>query len=126
MQAEAIAQFTLRQAEFLPSVVLLHLWLGWLAADHRQLLAIGLCVIAIALIGMLMLSGRLPVRSGMRVVLGCFVLLGAPVNAEALMGFAGQGSVVPATSTPDETSQHCVLLPKSTYDPYAGASLRQA
>lgn len=88
-------------------------------------LAIGLCVLAIAVIGLSMLSGRLSVRNGMRIVLGCFVLLGAPVIAAALMGLAGQGSVVSAAQAPNETSQLRAPLPKSTYDPYAGASLRQ-
>ena len=97
-------------------------WLGALATGS---LAIGLCVVAIAVIGLLMLSGRLPVRRGMRVVLGCFVLLGAPVIAAALMELAGQGSVEATRSSPDEPAPARAPLPKSTYDPYAGASLRQ-
>lgn len=51
---------------------------AWINGALLGSLAIGLCVIAVATIGLITLSGRLPVRRGMHVVLGCFVLLGAP------------------------------------------------
>ena len=98
---------------------------GWLGALATGSLALGLCIIAIAVIGLLMLSGRLPVRSGMRVVLGCFVLLGAPVIAAALMGLAGRSNQAPSLTVPQEAAPTRAPLPKANYDPYAGASLRQ-
>lgn len=88
--------------------------------------AIGLCVLAMAVIGLLMLSGRLPVRAGLQVVLGCFVLLGAPVIAAAFIT-AGQ-SVAPQVTEPDpprELPDERRDIPPSAFDPYAGASLRQ-
>lgn len=98
----------------------------WLVALLTGSLAVGLCVLAIAVIGLLMLNGRLPVRAGLRVVLGCFVLLGAPVIAAAFV-MVGQDTAREITSpevTP-QTSEGREELPPSTFDPYAGASLRQ-
>lgn len=48
-------------------------------------IAVGLCVLAVAFVGALMLTGRLPVRRGFEVVTGCFVLLGASVIANGFM-----------------------------------------
>ena len=39
-------------------------------------------VIAVAFLGLMMIAGRLPFRRGISVVLGCFLLLGAPVVAQ--------------------------------------------
>ena len=44
-----------------------------------------LCVLAVAFVGMLMLTGRLALREGLRVALGCFILLGAPAIASAFV-----------------------------------------
>lgn len=48
-------------------------------------------IIAIALFGVLMLSGRIDWRRGVRIVIGCFILFGAPTIAEGLLGAAGAG-----------------------------------
>lgn len=97
----------------------------WLTATLLGELAIGLCVIAVAVIGLLMMSGRLPIRRGAAVVLGCFVLLGAPVIAGAFMQIgeraAGQGKFVVAERQALPPRED---LSQSTYDPYAGASIR--
>lgn len=42
---------------------------AWLVSLATGTMAVGLCVLAIATIGLLMLGGRLPVRDGLRVVL---------------------------------------------------------
>ncbi|WP_298465668.1 TrbC/VirB2 family protein [uncultured Erythrobacter sp.] len=88
-------------------------------------IAIGLCVLAVAFVGALMLSGRLPLRGGIRVVLGCFVLLGAPVIAAGFMGaFKDRSWAVAAVPTAPTQSPRGDIEP-AEYDPYAGASLRQ-
>lgn len=61
--------------------------LAWLQGTLLGSIAIGLCIIAVAWVGFLMLQGRLPVREGARVIVGCFVLLGAPVIASGFLGF---------------------------------------
>lgn len=90
-------------------------------------IALGLCMVVVALIGVMMLAGRLPLQDGSRVVIGCFVLLGAPGIAA---GFVGSGSVVIEASSlplpvavPSERSRP--HLPTANFDPYAGASLRE-
>jgi type IV secretory pathway VirB2 component (pilin) len=47
---------------------------------------VSLCVIAMAVPGMLMLTGRLPLRRGAQVILGCFLLLGSTTLADGLLG----------------------------------------
>jgi type IV secretory pathway VirB2 component (pilin) len=99
----------------------------WIEGVVLDEIALGLCVIAVALIGALMLTGRLPLREGARIVVGCFVLLGAPVIA---VGFVSGGSGVGEASV---TSPPVAVqiddprpeLPPANYDPYAGASLGQ-
>ncbi len=61
----------------------------WIEGVMLGEIALGICVIAVALFGVLMLTGRLLLREGARVVLGCFVLLGAPVIAA---GFIDAGT----------------------------------
>lgn len=89
--------------------------------------ALGLCVIAVAFIGALMLTGRLPLREGMRVVVGCFVLLGSPMIATGLA--RGGNRTLEASSLPPPIAVQIEVprpgLPPSNFDPYAGASLRE-
>lgn len=91
-------------------------------------LATALCVIAIAMLGLLLLTGRLRVRRSANIVLGCFLLLGAGLLATQLQQLAsgatgasqagGEQIIVPgAGETP--------VPPPANYDPYAGASLRR-
>lgn len=99
----------------------------WFESMMLGEIALGVCVIAVAFIGALMLIGRLPLREGARVVVGCFILLGAPVIAA---GFVGAGLRVQevSASTPRDDAQIEDLrreLPHANYDPYAGASLGQ-
>jgi type IV secretory pathway VirB2 component (pilin) len=96
----------------------------WIEGVMLGEIALGVCVIAVALIGALMLTGRLPLREGARVVVGCFVLLGAPVIAA---GFVGGGSEVIEHSAPTLVALPIEglrpELPPANFDPYAGASL---
>lgn len=91
-------------------------------------LATSLCVIAIAILGLLLLAGRLKVRRGVEVVLGCFLLLGAGLLAGELQQLAGGvagsrgiGGEQVIIAEPAEPGP----LPPANYDPYAGASLRR-
>ena len=99
---------------------------SWLVALLTGNLALGLSVLSVAVIGLLMLGGRLPVRDGLRVVLGCFVLLSAPVIAAAFVT-AGQeiGQAPSSPGPPPQPANPREDLPPSAFDPYAGASLRQ-
>lgn len=90
-------------------------------------MALGVCVVAVAFIGALMLTGRLPLREGGRVVVGCFVLMGAPVIAAGFVAGRG-GEVAPPNLPPPiaaEAESPRPNLPPANFDPYAGASLRE-
>lgn len=91
--------------------------------------AVAISVIAIALLGFLMMTGRLVLRRATVVVLGCFVLLGSATLADALDQVA-RGSIGTPRSRDERSSATLRTatappLPPATYDPYAGASLRQ-
>jgi type IV secretion system protein VirB2 len=99
----------------------------WIASVLLGEIAAGLCVVAVAIVGMVMLSGRLPVRQGAMVVLGCFVLLGAPAIAWGLMSLAAH---VPTDMQAAEVAGEEVLyerppLPPAVNDTYGRASLRR-
>lgn len=98
----------------------------WLSGTLLGSVAISLCVIAIACVGLLLMTGRLAIRHAVQVVLGCFVLLGAPVIAAGLRGAADEASGSPVPREPIVAATPAPPpLPQSTFDPYAGASLRQ-
>lgn len=92
-----------------------------------------IAVVAIAAIGFLMLTGRLPVRRGLTVLLGCFILFGAASIAAGLRGVA---TAVPAAGVTPPAPQPTAAIglepalveppvaPVSG-DPYAGASIRR-
>jgi type IV secretory pathway VirB2 component (pilin) len=84
-------------------------------------------VIAVAAIGLLMLSGRLDIRRGITVVLGCFILFGAGGIAAAITGLSGADanpkSENPRPASPLPRTEASPYQPGATYDPYAGASV---
>ncbi len=100
----------------------------WLEGLVHGPMAYSLAVIAVAGVGFMMLSGRLAVRRGLLIALGCFVLFGAPTIAKGLIASArsvaganepsGQiiETVSPSRSPP-------VPAQVQTDDPYAGASV---
>lgn len=97
----------------------------WMEGMMLGEVALGLCVIAVAFIGALLITGRLPLREGARVAVGCFVLLGAPVIASGLLAvgsFAALGSMASISVNYQETARPD--LPKANYNPYAQASVR--
>ena len=98
----------------------------WVTGTLFGGLATGLCVLAVAFVGLMLMTGRVAIRDGLRVAIGCFVLLGAPIIASGLRGAADEAAVpgLPqetAITTPVPSDQ----LPPANYDPYAGASLRR-
>ena len=69
--------------------------LSWIEATVFGSVATVLCVLAVAFVGALMLTGRLPVRQGFLVVIGCFVLLGAPLVAQGIVSASGERTTLP-------------------------------
>jgi type IV secretory pathway VirB2 component (pilin) len=60
----------------------------WVTGTLLGGVAVSLCVLAIAFVGLRMMTGHLAVRDGLRVVLACFVLLGASAIAAGLRSAA--------------------------------------
>jgi type IV secretory pathway VirB2 component (pilin) len=101
----------------------------WLEGLVQGPLAVTLAVIAVAATGLMMLSGRLAVRRGLVVTLGCFVLFGAPaiarglfVSAASLASSREPGGLLLAEAAPSNLPQPEPVQPQ-VKDPYAGASL---
>jgi type IV secretory pathway VirB2 component (pilin) len=97
----------------------------WTTGTLLGSVATGLSIIAVAIVGMMMLRGRLQAREGVRVVIGSFILFGASsiaggfhsLEERDLLG--GSGISVPSALPPPRD------LSPSEFDPYGGASIRQ-
>lgn len=101
----------------------------WIQAILTGSIATAIGVIAIASIGLLMLSGRLDLRGGGRVILGCFVVYGSAVLAGGLLGATRldpQTRAAKPPYTPVAVPEQ-LLSPaqRPTSDPYAGAAVRR-
>lgn len=101
-------------------------WLqGLISGDLATIIA----VFAVAVTGIGMLGGRIDLRRGARVVLGCFILFGAATIAQGLQRATVTGDALPIVSEPVPPPTY-VRPPRTdaanpSYDPYAGASVPQ-
>jgi type IV secretory pathway VirB2 component (pilin) len=94
----------------------------WTESALLGTFATSLAVIAVAFVGLRLLSGQLSPAAMMRVVVGCFILFGAPSIASGIMaaargGYAGMAAQAPVTAP--------AAVPTSRpgpFDPYAGAA----
>lgn len=104
----------------------------WIEALLLGPLATSVAVIAIAAVGLLMLTGRVNVRRGLTVIVGCFILFGAGTIAQGLRGgvaLATGDATDPAPSPPQSDLPTALadfeVGPTPSADPYAGAALRR-
>jgi type IV secretion system protein VirB2 len=99
----------------------------WAVGTLLGSVATGVAVLAVAFLGFGMLFGHLDWRTGARVVLGIFILFGAPTIARELMTLAHDEQA--ARNTPSVASEipQQPEVPKNApvADPYAGARLPQ-
>jgi type IV secretory pathway VirB2 component (pilin) len=88
-------------------------------------LATTICIIAIAWVGFAMLSGRIVIRRGVGVILGCFLLLGAKGIAEGLRGSATGPDIASQVTAPPPPvyAKAAPTNNANAYDPYAGAAV---
>lgn len=104
----------------------------WLEAALLGSVATALATLAIACCGLLMLTGRLELRRGMIVVLGCFILFGARTMASGFLGAVNQTAAVDVmdrelSETPLAHAQsNLPTRPQSTFgdDPNAGVAVQ--
>lgn len=103
----------------------------WIEAVLMGPAATSIAVIAIASIGLLMLSGRVNLRRGATVVLGCFILFGAATIARGLQGTAlvVSSDHGPSAAVAMPPPPAIILAPppprQPNADPYAGAAIRR-
>ncbi|WP_084238477.1 TrbC/VirB2 family protein [Sphingomonas asaccharolytica] len=103
--------------------------ISWLQDVLLGTVATSIAVIAVAAIGFGMLTGRVNIRHGATVILGCFILFGASTIVNGLRyaasGVGGDTAppvvvVAPPPPPPPHVQPTGVPAP---YDPYAGASV---
>lgn len=91
-----------------------------------------LATIAVAGVGMLLLTGRIEIRRGASIIIGCFLIFGAATIANGIMSAALKDDA-PAVANPAPPppsypqSPNPVQKGQNTpgYDPYAGVALPQ-
>jgi len=86
----------------------------WLTGTLTGDLAAAISVLAIAFVGFSMLTGHIAIRRGLQVIVGCFVLLGAPVIAAGMLGLllpGTQAGIGPADTVVYEAGPREPLAP---------------
>ncbi len=88
--------------------------------------AVIIAIIAVALVGLAFLTGRIEVRRAALVILGCAVVFGAPRIAGGLLEAGAGNSANPGPVRDRVRSAEAERgeLPPADYNPYAGAALR--
>jgi len=96
---------------------------GWFEALLIGPLGTSVAVIAIAGIGFRMLTGDASVRNGLRVVVGVFILFGAPLIARGLTALAQSDEGTTIVTQPLSPSPQTRPTNPIGFDPYAGAAM---
>lgn len=99
--------------------------IAWLEGTVLGTIATTVAIIAVAAVGLMMLGGRVNLRHGATVVLGCFILFGASSIVAGIQSFVGGGDVTAIVYRPEPPVRALPPLPPRAVDadPYAGASL---
>lgn len=99
----------------------------WLQGTLLGTIATTIAVIAVAAVGFGMLWGRVDLRRGAAVIVGCFVLFGASRIAAGILMIAEEATVSQGQpvelQTPSPLPPPPPPAPPETYDPYAGAAV---
>ena len=83
-------------------------------------------IIAVATVGLMMLSGRVDLRHGATVIAGCFMLFGASAivaGIEAVVGRGDAGGFAYRPGPPPPVPPPPVAVDPAASDPYAGAAV---
>jgi type IV secretion system protein VirB2 len=110
-----------------PSEAALPSAVQWIEMTFLGSLATGIAVIAVAFVGLGMLTGRLDWRVGLRTVSGVFILFGAPMIALEMMALARGDQLAAPIQDDAGAAATNPQVPKNVpvADPYAGAGLQQ-
>ena len=86
-----------------------------------------LATLSVAAVGFLLLTGRVEVRRGAIIVLGCFMIFGAASIANGIIAAIrgdGESPAVAEAQLPPPSPQAPASQPsQGNYDPYAGAAV---
>ena len=93
----------------------------WLVRLATGELALVIATIAVAIVGLMMLDGRLDWRRGARVIVGCFLIFGASTISAAFMGIGNDA--VPFRPAQMSAPQP-VIEADTVNDPWASAFLK--
>lgn len=99
---------------------------SWVEQLLTGTVATTVAVIAVAWLGYLTLSGRIDLRRALTILLGCFILFGAPVIAQGVLRLteAGGGPLASVVAAPVASfPTPLASAAPATVDPYAGASV---
>lgn len=103
---------------------------NWFEATFLGPVATTVSVLAVAVIGLMMLNGRISAQRAITVIIGCFIVAGAHSIATGIRGFAESGAgaerkVASAPVVPAAPSAADVPRPPQPHqaDPFAGASV---
>ena len=101
--------------------------MSWLQQTMLGPLATTIAVIAVASVGLMVFSGRLNIRYGINVIVGCFIVFGASAIGSGIQSFSGRGEVGELARESLWTPAPTALPPPApedpaAADPYAGAS----
>lgn len=99
---------------------------AWIQGAALGTSVTAIAIISVAAIGLSMLAGRLELRRGITVVLGCFILFGAGGIAAAITGLTSartEQTLAFHTADPLASQLRHAEPPPARYDPYAGASV---
>ena len=95
----------------------------WLQNTLLGTIALTVAILAVASVGFMMLTGRMNLRYGATVIVGCFVLFGASSIVAGVQSAVGEGGRGSPDAIPETAA---VVIPPSAprnSDPYAGASV---
>lgn len=100
----------------------------WLQQTLLGTVATTVAIIAVASIGFLALSGRVDLRRSATVIIGCFILFGAPSIAVGLQALSAGGAdgaqlAVPPPPAPIFQPPQRQGGEAAPFDPYAGAAV---
>lgn len=82
-----------------------------------------IAIVAVASIGFMMLSGRLRLRQGVTVVVGCFILFGSPAIVAGIQLSRSGSTDDMAVGSPQAIVPSPLQNVTVSYDPHAGASV---
>ena len=98
---------------------------SWLQATLLGTVATTIAIIAVASVGLMMLSGRVNIRYGLTVIAGSFILFGAAsivAGIQSTMAGGARYASVPAIAPAPLAPPPMAPRPANN-DPYAGASV---